>query len=190
MMPDLVQYMWIVWLVFIVICVIIEVITLEFTFLMIAIGSLGGLGTQLAGGPWWLQIIVAFLFALLLLFVVRPILLRATRKGADLTPTNLDALSGMAGRVVIELGEHGGQVKLANGETWTALLVQGHDAVPLPIGARVTVASISGSTAHVLPVPVASAPPPDPSGPVTPDVVAPTAAAPNPVNPNESSATS
>ncbi len=122
MMPDLVQYMWIVWLVFIVICVIIEVITLEFTFLMIAIGSVGGLGTHLAGGPWWLQIIIAGVLAVLLLFIVRPVLLRATRKGADLTPSNLDALSGMAGRVLIALGDNGGQVKLANGETWTAIL--------------------------------------------------------------------
>src|SRR5690606_7817706 len=40
---DLTQYIWIVWLVFILIAVIIELITLEFTFLMIAAGSLGGL---------------------------------------------------------------------------------------------------------------------------------------------------
>jgi len=156
-MPDLVQYMWIVWLVFIVICVIVEVITLQFIFLMVALGSLGGLGTQLLGGPWWLQILVAFVLALLLIFVIRPVLLRATQRGADLTPTNLDALAGMSGRVVVPLGEHGGQVKLANGETWTALLLGTEDGVPassrpfapVPIDARVIVSSIRGSTAIV-----------------------------------------
>lgn len=156
-MPDLVQYMWIVWLVFIVICVIVEVITLQFIFLMVAIGSLGGLGTQLLGGPWWLQILVAFALALLLIFVIRPLLLRATQRGADLTPTNLDALAGMGGRVVVPLGEHGGQVKLANGETWTALLAgadeaaitSGTPAATVSVGTRVVVTAIRGSTAIV-----------------------------------------
>lgn len=164
------QYMWIVWLVFIVICVIIEVITLEFTFLMIAIGSVGGLGTHLAGGPWWLQIIVAGILAMLLLFIVRPVLLRATRKGADLTPSNLDALSGMAGRVHIPLDDNGGQVKLANGETWTAMLaddVSRDESSPLPVGTRVTVTAIRGSTAVVRPAsstPRAQLPDPNESG--------------------------
>lgn len=45
-MIDLTQYLWIIWLVFVIICVIIEVVTLEFTFLMIAAGSLlGGLAS-------------------------------------------------------------------------------------------------------------------------------------------------
>ena len=56
---DVTQYLWIVWLVFILIAVIIELLTLEFTFLMIAAGSLGGLGANLLGLEWWLQIGIA-----------------------------------------------------------------------------------------------------------------------------------
>ena len=63
MLPDLTQYLWIVWLVLAGIFIIIELLTLEFTFLMIGAGSLiGGLGVNLLGGPWWLQIAACLLY--------------------------------------------------------------------------------------------------------------------------------
>ena len=40
-MVDLTDYLWIAWLVFILVCVIIELLTLDFTFLMIAVGKIG-----------------------------------------------------------------------------------------------------------------------------------------------------
>ncbi len=150
-MPDLTQYLWLVWLGFILICVIIELLTLEFTFLMIAAGSLGGLGANLLGAPWWLQIIVALVLSVLLLVLIRPVLLRLTRKGADPTPSNVAALCGMAGRVVLALGETGGQVKLANGETWTAQLDDTAGVAGVDVGEPVTVTAIRGSTAIVVP---------------------------------------
>ena len=150
-MPDLTQYLWLVWLGFILICVIIELLTLEFTFLMIAAGSLGGLGANLLGAPWWLQILVALVLSVLLLVLIRPVLLRLTRKGADLTPSNIDALYGMSGRVVLALGETGGQVKLANGETWTAQLDESAGRAAVEVGSPVTVTAIRGSTAIVVP---------------------------------------
>jgi hypothetical protein len=52
MLPDLTQYLWIAWLVLALVFVIIELLTLEFTFLMLAAGTLvGGLGVNLLGGP-------------------------------------------------------------------------------------------------------------------------------------------
>ena len=60
MLPDLTQYMWIAWLVLAILFVIVELLTLEFTFLMLAAGTLiGGLGVNLLGGVWWLQILAA-----------------------------------------------------------------------------------------------------------------------------------
>ena len=60
MLPDLTQYMWIVWLVLALVFVIVELLTLEFTFLMLAGGTLiGGLGVNLLGGAWWLQVLAA-----------------------------------------------------------------------------------------------------------------------------------
>ena len=47
MLPDLTQYLWIAWLVLAVLFVIIELLTLEFTLLMLGAGTLiGGLGAR------------------------------------------------------------------------------------------------------------------------------------------------
>jgi membrane protein implicated in regulation of membrane protease activity len=149
--PDLTQYMWLVWLGFILVCVIIELLTLQFTFLMMGAGSLGGLGANLLGWEWWVQILVALLLSVLLLLLIRPVLMRLTQKGADPTPSNIAALSGMAGRVVVPLTELGGQVKLENGETWTARLDESAASAVLDIGSTVAVTAIRGSTAVVVP---------------------------------------
>ena len=71
---------WVVWLVLILVFIIVEVLTLDFTFLMLAVGSLGGLIASVLGAPWWAGIIVAGVLALLLLFFVRPPLLRSQPK--------------------------------------------------------------------------------------------------------------
>lgn len=148
---DLTQYLWIVWLVFILIAVIIELLTLEFTFLMIAVGSLGGLGANLLGLEWWMQIGIAAILSVLLILTIRPFMLRALRRGGDPTPSNIDALSGMTARVVLAIGENGGQVRLANGETWTARLSEVTEQRPVEAGERVVVTAIEGSTAVVVP---------------------------------------
>ena len=148
---DLTQYLWIVWLVFILIAVIIELLTLEFTFLMIAVGSLGGLGANLLGLEWWMQIGIAAVLSVLLILIIRPFMLRYLRKGEDPTPSNIDALSGMSAKVVLALGENGGQVKLSNGETWTARLSDVTEQRLVDVGERVVVTAIEGSTAVVVP---------------------------------------
>jgi membrane protein implicated in regulation of membrane protease activity len=121
-MIDLVGYLWILWLVLILIFIVIELLTLDLTFLMIAVGSVGGLVGGLVGAPWWLQILITAAMSTLLLFSIRPGLLRRLARGADLRPTNVAGLIGLSGVTLTELGVHGGQVKLSNGETWTARL--------------------------------------------------------------------
>ena len=126
MMPDLTQYLWIVWLVLALLFVIVELLTLEFTFLMLAAGALiGGLGVNLLGGPWWLQVGAAAAISALLLFTIRPLLLRALRRSSGDVKTNVDALYGIDGRVVAAFVEGDGSVKLDNGETWTARAASG-----------------------------------------------------------------
>lgn len=149
-MVDLTDYLWIVWLVFILVCVIIELLTLEFTFLMIAVGSLGGLGANLLDFTWWLQIVVAAVLSVLLILTIRPLLLRVMNKGADLTPSNVAALIGLSGRVLSTIGDSGGLVKLANGETWTARLSPETEQRTVELGERVLVSAIEGSTAVVI----------------------------------------
>lgn len=149
-MVDLTQYLWIIWLVFVIVCVIIEVVTLEFTFLMIAAGSLiGGLGLNLLGAQWWVQVGAAAVLSALLLFTIRPLLLQTLHKGGDPAKSNVDALYGMRARVTLGVTEIGGQVKLANGETWTARLAPDSEYATLAEGDRVVVTRVDGATVEV-----------------------------------------
>jgi membrane protein implicated in regulation of membrane protease activity len=147
------QFAWIAWIVLIAIFLVIEMLTLTFTFLMLGIGGLAGLVADLFGAPIWLQVVIAALVSVLLIFLLRPPLLRRLRRGEDPTPTNVAALLGLAGRVVSTVSTHGGQVKLANGETWTARSESPGDLEP---GTLVQVRRIDGATAFVAPTSVPS----------------------------------
>jgi membrane protein implicated in regulation of membrane protease activity len=119
---DITSFAWIAWLVLILVFVIIEMLTLDFVFLMIAIGSLGGLISGLLGAPWWLQLVIAAVLSVVLIFFIRPPLLHRLKRGGDPTKSNVDALIGMSGVVVSTVSRTAGLVKLAVGETWTARL--------------------------------------------------------------------
>jgi membrane protein implicated in regulation of membrane protease activity len=144
-------YFWVIWVVLILVFVIIEVATVDFTFVMIAVGSVGGLVTGAVGGPFWLQVVVAAVVSILLIFTLRPPLLRALKRGGDPTPTNVEALLGQSAVVVVAMVDRFGQVKLANGETWTARLLSPEGASSLDTGSAVVVTAIEGSTAIVVP---------------------------------------
>lgn len=150
-MEFLSDYAWILWLGLILIFLIVEMSTLEFTFLMIAIGSLGGLISGLFGLPWWAQVVVAAILALALLLAVRPPLLRRLKRGGDPARTLVEALIGMEGTVVHDFVDGQGQVKLAIGETWTAR-VSPAPKKELQGGDRITVTSIEGATAVIAPL--------------------------------------
>ena len=147
----LTMYSWIFWVGLLLLFVIVEVITVDFTFLMLAGGCVGGLGAGLLGAPFWAQILIAGVLALLLLFVVRPAIKRSLGRGADQTPTNVAALLGTGGTVTTPFVDGQGHVKLANGETWTARLSQVSTDRPVDTGERVVVTAIEGATAIVVP---------------------------------------
>ena len=142
--------MWIVWLVLILVFLIIEMLTLEFTFLMLAVGSLGGLVAGLLGVPWWGSDPHRGLLSVLLLFALDPPLLRPLKRGGDPALSNVDALIGLGGVVTATSSAARDQVKLANGETWTARLVARPTTEPVE-GERVVVTAIEGATAVVAP---------------------------------------
>lgn len=147
---ELIGFAWIVWLALILIFLVIEIFTVDFTFLMIAVGSVGGLVSSLFGVPWLLQLIIAGALSILLIFFVRPPLLRALRKGEDPAKSNIDALTGLTGIVVAGFTGTPDHVKLANGETWT--LRPADDAITLALGDKVAVVAIEGATAVVAPI--------------------------------------
>lgn len=142
------QYAWIGWIVLILVFFTIETLTLEMTFLMLGLGGAAGLVSDLAGAPLWLQVIIAAAVAALLLLVLRPPLLRRLRRGEDPALSNIDALRGMRGVVISTVSPMGGQVRLANGDTWTARTATSFDIDP---GVTISVTRIDGATAVVEP---------------------------------------
>jgi len=162
------HFAWVVWLALVLIFLVVEVFTLDLTFLMIAIGSIGGLLSSLVFSGWYVQISIAAVLALLLIFLVRPPLLARLRKGGDPTPSNVEALLGLGGTVTQPFVNGGGTAKLANGETWTARLLPVASEFPLAVGDRITVLAIEGATAVVEPtVAPPSATPPKACTPCT-----------------------
>ena len=144
---------WVFWLAIILIFIVVEVLSLSFVYLMLAVGGLGGLIAGLIGAPWWVQIIVAAVLSLILLFFVRPPLLHVMKRGSDPALSNVEALLGQQGTVVSTFDDGRGQVKLANGETWTSRLAPGVTPATLAEGEKVVVTSIDGATAVVTPAP-------------------------------------
>jgi membrane protein implicated in regulation of membrane protease activity len=146
----LMDYAWVVWVSLILIFLVIEVFTLDFTFLMLALGSVAGLASSFSPLNFWVQIVIAAVVAVALIFAVRPPLLRRLGRGADPTLSNVEALLGKPGTVATDFVAGNGYVKLSNGETWTARVVD-HSTHPLATGDRVVVISIDGATAVVAP---------------------------------------
>ncbi|MGZ8804442.1 MAG: NfeD family protein [Microbacterium sp.] len=142
------EFAWIGWLVLILVFLVIEMLTLDFTFLMLSIGGVAGLGSDLIGAPLWLQVIIAAAVAAVLILVLRPPLLKRLHRGEDPTPTNVAALVGLTGQVLSTVSSHSGQVKLANGDTWTARPEHRGQLEP---GTVIRVSRIDGAIAFVRP---------------------------------------
>jgi len=147
----LIDYAWVVWVSLILIFLVIEVFTLDFTFLMLALGSVAGLATSFTPLNFWLQIVIAAVVSVLLIFAVRPPLLRRLHRDDDPALSNIDALLGQHGTVATDFVGANGYVKLSNGETWTSRLTDATSDYRLQTGDRVVVVSIDGATAVVEP---------------------------------------
>ncbi|WP_300265090.1 NfeD family protein [Microbacterium sp.] len=143
------QWAWIGWLVLIAVFLVIEMLTLDFTFLMLGLGGGLGLVADLLGLPVWAQLIIAAAAAALFILVLRPPLLRRLHRGEDPTKSNVDALVELRGTALADITRISGQAKLSNGDTWTA---RTESSVSIPQGAPIAVSAINGATAIVRPV--------------------------------------
>lgn len=125
--------------------VLLELLTLDFTLLMLALGTYSA---ALALG-WGLPVSIAGLVgagvAVLSLGFLRPFALRLFRQGSGLA-TGTDALLGASGPVVDAIDATGGRVRL-RGEVWTA---RSHDGSAIAEGVTVDVVAIEGATAVVV----------------------------------------
>lgn len=124
----------------------IELTTLDFFFLMLALGAASGSVAAGLGAEFVVQLLVAVGVSVALLGVVRPM-----AKRRFLTPTGatfgVAALVGQRCAVVERVGPDSGLVRLA-GEVWTARPYDGYSVYPA--GSHVDVVEIRGATALVL----------------------------------------
>jgi membrane protein implicated in regulation of membrane protease activity len=121
-----------------------EIFTLDLTFAMLAGGALAaGLAASL-GAPLWASIAIFAVVSAVLLFVLRPGLVRHFRAAAAATGTA--ALVGRQGIALDEVTTRAGRIKL-NGEVWSARTREGSVAED----GYVTVIAIEGAAAIVEP---------------------------------------
>lgn len=139
--------LWSIWLVLGAGLALTELVTLDFTLLMLAAGAVAGGATALIfPGLFWLQIAVAVVVAVLMLALLRPTLLEKIRRMPGYR-SSVDKLVGSSGVVVAEITAAGGEVKLS-GEVWTARSV---DGTPIPAGEQIEVYQVDGATVVVYP---------------------------------------
>ena len=123
---------------------ILEIFTLDLTFAMLAGGALAAGIVDFAGADLWVSIATFAIVSVVLLFAVRPALMRHFKTAPSITGT-----AALVGRKAIALDEvttRTGRIKL-NGEVWTARTREGAVAED----AYVTVVAIDGAQAIVEP---------------------------------------
>ena len=126
-----------------------ELLSMELTLLMLAVGALAGAATAGLGAPLVLQVLAAVLVSAGLLAFVRPSVVKRLHHGPELR-SGAAAIVGTEGFVLRELTHSDGQVKLG-GEVWTARPYD--DSTVIAEGARVQVLEIRGATALVVEIP-------------------------------------
>lgn len=136
---------WVWWLGIALLLALAELLSLDLFLIMLAGGALVGLLLALLDMPFWVQVVGFSVASVLLMFALRPWLLRHLRDRVPLVETNAPALVGRTGVVVSEVTERAGRIKLV-GEVWTARTER--DEV-VPTGAEVRVVRIDGATAVV-----------------------------------------
>lgn len=139
---------WAAWLAVALVLGASEMLTLELTLLMLAMGAMAGMVTAVVlPGAVAVQIVAAVVVAGLMLFVLRPPLLQRARNAPGYRSA-LQQVVGSAGFATAEITAHSGEVKV-NGETWSARAYDPHRTIPA--GEPIEVFEIDGVTALVHP---------------------------------------
>jgi membrane protein implicated in regulation of membrane protease activity len=136
---------WLVWLIVSGAFAAGEIATGTFVLLMVSGGALGGALTAALGGPVLIQVVVALLVTVGLVWLVRPVAIRHLNPGPAAI-TGSQALVGREAVVLTRVTRDGGLVRL-NGSEWTARAKDPNQ--DLPVGTRVSVLAIEGATAIV-----------------------------------------
>lgn len=146
MMEWLAENLWVAWLVLATLLAVAEMLTLDFTLLMLAAGALaGGLVALAFPGVLWLQILMAVVVAVSMLGLARPTLLRKIRAMPGYR-SSVDKMIGSPGLALTSITADGGEVKVA-GEVWSAHSLEGS----IDAGTEIEVYRIDGAIAIVYP---------------------------------------
>ncbi|MGI9155835.1 MAG: NfeD family protein [Marmoricola sp.] len=140
------EHLWESWLIAGVILGTVEMVSLDLTFAMLAVGCVVGVVAALVGVPVPLEILLAAGSAAALIALLRPNLLRVLHAGPDLQ-IGAAALVGRPVQVLTTLAPGvSGRVKIG-GDEWTAMPYDEFDE--LEPGERAEVVEIRGATAYV-----------------------------------------
>lgn len=148
------DYGWLAWIGVALAFGAIEVATVDFVFLMLAGGALGGSAAAALGAPFAAQVIVAVAVSGVLLGVGRPWAKRRFAVRPEGVPMGIAGYIGRSAFVLETVTQHSGRVKVG-GETWSATTT---DPVPPQPGDEVRVLRIDGATAVVTRVAPVDAP--------------------------------
>lgn len=144
------EHAWAVWTGLAVLLGMAELMSLDLVLAMLAVGALAGAVSAALGAGVPLQVIIAGLTSVAMLWLVRPSLVARLHQGPDLV-LGTGKLVGQRATVTKRItGLDVGQIKLA-GETWSAAPYDEH--VTIEVGATVEVFEIRGATAYVHPLP-------------------------------------
>ena len=138
---------WIVWLVLAAVLGVAEIMTTTLAFGLIAVGAVAAGVVGVAGGGLPFQLIAFGVASAAGLGVVRPIAVRHIKQ-PPLLRTGTSALVGRSAKVVEEVNDDGGKVRIG-GELWSARPYD--ESQVIPVGSSVDVFAIEGATALVHP---------------------------------------
>jgi membrane protein implicated in regulation of membrane protease activity len=136
---------WAAWLGLAVVLGIVEVTSLDLVFAMLAVGALSGTVAALVVNNLAIEVFVALIVAIGMLFVVRPIALSHLRTPRAIR-TGVAALIGEQGVVTEQVDGENGRIKL-RGEVWSARTYDPSHVIAA--GKHVEVVEIDGATAVV-----------------------------------------
>ena len=143
--------MYIFWIILALAFLVIEFGTVALVSIWFIGGSLAAMAVALTGGPLWLQVLLFALVSLILLLLLRPFLRRFINP--NMVRTNVDAVIGREALVTEDIDNLLGTGTLKLGGTvWTA---RSADGSRIAAGTVVTVSSVQGVKAMVVPVPAA-----------------------------------
>ena len=138
---------WIIWLVLAAVLGVAEVMTTTLAFGLIAVGAVVAAVVGAAGAGLPFQLGAFAVASAAGLVVVRPIAMRHIKQ-PPLLRTGTSALVGRSARVVEEITDDGGRVRIG-GELWSARPYD--ESQVIPVGSTVDVFAIEGATALVHP---------------------------------------